>query len=722
MYVFNPSGIIAAASGVALVGLGLLLVLTIRPPRATTVAFGLFATAWGGQIIAANMVFRLAPMDQLYGWALLMVGLLILLHAPLLFFAATYPWPVTDQGRRRTLWFGVSLTGALVLLLLVLATEPRLFVAATATPEGVRFVQGPWFWPIATGSRAAFVIALFVVAWKLFRAKGAEARDQLALVCAAFLVYVSYLGSVAFHLLFLPLSDWTAQGGFLLRTLSSIAAMLLTAGIVWRVARKPDLPWRDLILVAGVVPFVVGVVEGFLRGAGVSWIDTSGVWRLAIVGLFAFAIARHRIFDAELRIREASGLIAYGIAFPSIALVVWTLLEDSLTSFPIAFVLFIGLAAACLPIVRLTRHIVERASPGMAETAYIRRRKLAVYRAALEELEGRAWRAKRAGEALGRLRSDLGISDEDHQRLYRTVTGTEVDPHVRVGTDQRYLVQRELGRGAAGRALLATDTLLGRSVVLKQPLVLWTGDKDAAAHFLREARVMARIQHPNIVTVHEITAEDPPSLVLEYVEGGSLKQLLDKKGLLPADQAVAIAQNILAALARMHKEGIIHRDLKPANVLLGEDATAKVSDFGVARAPPSLSGDETLAAPASQPGSVAYMSPEQVRGDEVDERSDVYSVGVLLYEMLSGRSPYDLTDRPEHEMRAIIQVAPPRLPVEGIGSSLEPVLACALDKDPSKRFPSATAMAAAITDCGTGLDLESDERGAPGPLGTPSRG
>lgn len=685
-YEWDPSGMVASASGVGLAVLGLL-VLTVRPRRAPVYAFSLFTLLWGAQIVAANMLFRLAPAHTLVIWAYVMLASLMVMHAPLLYFASTYPW-TTGRGARAGWWSLVALSAIGLLLLLLLATEPDLFISAVATSDGERFVPGPWFWPVSVAvSPVSFIVALCIVALKWGRAQGEGARDQLALVCAAFLLYVSYLGSTTLHFVFLPLSDWQVDGWFSLRAGADLLALAATAVVLVAVWRSRD-SWRDLLLMAGLVPFIVGLTEAVLRAVGVPWIDTAGVWRLGMVGIFVYAVSRHRLFDADLRIRSLTGVGAYAGAVVVLAGVFWSLWGRTLAPSLLAIVV-IGIMAVCLPVVRVVGRAV---GPGRGEDPeYLLRRKMAVYLAALEEAAARDGTDDR--HRLPALRKDLGISSSQHRELMGRLFPASVDDES-VRSDSRYEVMRELGRGSMGRAVLARDRVLDRLVVLKEAFVGAGEGDDARQRFLREARMMARIQHPNIVCVHEVLDQDPPALVLEYVEGGSLMQALEAQGCLPVHRAVSVACDLLVALGRLHDEGIVHRDLKPANVLLDADGNAKVADFGVARAP--MSGEETLAAPGHQPGSISYMSPEQARGGPVDARSDLYSIGVILYESLTGEPPYDLRGRQAQGMRAVVQTTPARLPAPGVPAALEPVLRRALEKSPSRRFADADSMRLAL--------------------------
>ncbi len=219
-----------------------------------------------------------------------------------------------------------------------------------------------------------------------------------------------------------------------------------------------------------------------------------------------------------------------------------------------------------------------------------------------------------------------------------------------------YEVLGELGRGGMGVVRLATDTRLDRRVALKALPAELASDPARLERFEREARTLAQLNHPNLAGIHGVEEQDGARhLVLEYVEGESLADRLER-GPLPVDEAVEYAVQIAAGLEAAHDAGVIHRDLKPANVIITPDGQAKVLDFGLARtAPDPMSSRGTLDSPTMTTppprhsptfegailGTAAYMSPEQARGRSVDKRTDIWSFGVLLYEMLAGSSPFD---------------------------------------------------------------------------------
>ena len=208
-----------------------------------------------------------------------------------------------------------------------------------------------------------------------------------------------------------------------------------------------------------------------------------------------------------------------------------------------------------------------------------------------------------------------------------------------------YRIERVLGQGAFGVVYLAHDTLLDRPVAIKELTRTAQTDEIAFQRFLQEARAAGNLNHPHIVTVHALKVAEPSVyLVMEYLPGGSLRALLEQRGRLPVENAARIVADVCEGLAAAHAKAIVHRDVKPENILLTEDGRAKIGDFGIAHVPRGAGGTylSQLTGAGFQPGTLIYMSPEQIRGQPLDGRSDVYQVGALLYEMLTGRHYIDM--------------------------------------------------------------------------------
>ncbi len=232
------------------------------------------------------------------------------------------------------------------------------------------------------------------------------------------------------------------------------------------------------------------------------------------------------------------------------------------------------------------------------------------------------------------------------------------------------------------------DDLLARPVAVKIPLPHLAGEEAFVARFRREAIAAARLSHPNVVSIYDTGTDGEDSfIVMELVRGPTLREILAKEGPRSPGEAVAIASQVASALDFAHRAGIVHRDIKPANILVAEDGTAKVADFGIAKA-----GHDTTVTRATV-GTARYLSPEQVEGTRPDGRSDVYSLGVVLYEMLCGRPPFEADNELALALKHVrAQVVPPSALVPSVPEWLEAVVMRALSKDPAERFQTAGEM------------------------------
>ena len=258
----------------------------------------------------------------------------------------------------------------------------------------------------------------------------------------------------------------------------------------------------------------------------------------------------------------------------------------------------------------------------------------------------------------------------------------------------RYRLVELLGQGGMATIYRATDVQLGREVAVKVLQPQFGRDPDFVARFKQEAQSAASLSHPNIVGVYDFgTDADGPYIVMELVDGEDVATLLARNGPLPPRQAARLAAEVAHALAAAHARGIVHRDVKPGNILVSTDGRVKVTDFGIARA----WADARLTLPGVTLGSVHYFSPEQALGEQATPSSDVYSLGVVLYELLAGRPPWQGDSAAAVAMARIS--APPPL-VSDVRPSVPPVLEAidrrALSPDPAARFPSAGAMAEAL--------------------------
>jgi serine/threonine-protein kinase len=265
----------------------------------------------------------------------------------------------------------------------------------------------------------------------------------------------------------------------------------------------------------------------------------------------------------------------------------------------------------------------------------------------------------------------------------------------------RYVLQHLLGQGGMASVHLAHDTVLGRPVAIKTLHTELGREASFRERFRREAQAVARLQHTNIVTVYdsgeEVTPDGAtvPYIVMEYVEGQSLRDVLNQSiaehGAMPAEQALKITAAVLAALDVSHDQGLVHRDIKPGNVMVNTKGVVKVMDFGIARA--MQSGVSSMTQTGMVVGTPQYLSPEQALGKSVDARSDLYSVGCMLFELLTGQLPFD-GDSPFSIAYKHVQEEPPTTSSlnRAVTPAVDALVSRALRKDPAHRFPTAEAM------------------------------
>jgi eukaryotic-like serine/threonine-protein kinase len=276
-----------------------------------------------------------------------------------------------------------------------------------------------------------------------------------------------------------------------------------------------------------------------------------------------------------------------------------------------------------------------------------------------------------------------------------------------IGTvfDGRYRVLRKLGTGGMANVYLAEDQELGRNVAIKILDDRHSNDDQFVERFRREAKNAAGLSHPNIVSIYDRgEAEGTYYIAMEYLDGKTLKELIAEKGPVPIRLSIDYARQILAAVGFAHKHGIVHRDVKPHNVLVDKEGRLKVTDFGIAR-----SGASQMTEVGSIIGTAQYLSPEQARGSQVTPASDIYSVGIVLYEMLTGEVPFTGDTPLEIAMKHLSAIPePPSRKRPEVPRDLDMIVLRALAKNPRNRYQTAEAMDADLARVARGLGV-SDE-------------
>ncbi len=279
------------------------------------------------------------------------------------------------------------------------------------------------------------------------------------------------------------------------------------------------------------------------------------------------------------------------------------------------------------------------------------------------------------------------------------------DPLVGTALEGRYRVDAVIATGGMSTVYRGLDTRLDRPVALKVMDARYSGDSQFLARFQREAKAVARLKGEGLVAVYDqgggaayadgSTPGHPPFLVMELVEGGTLRELLRERGPMPPHAAAAVLLPICNGLAVAHAAGLVHRDVKPENVLISDAGEVKIADFGLVRAV----AEAGITSTSVILGTAAYLSPEQVASGESDPRSDVYAVGILAYELLTGRTPFTgdtalsvAYQRMDHD------VPPPSSAIAGVPPQFDELVRRATDRDPGARFADADALGAALTD------------------------
>ena len=267
--------------------------------------------------------------------------------------------------------------------------------------------------------------------------------------------------------------------------------------------------------------------------------------------------------------------------------------------------------------------------------------------------------------------------------------------------ENRYRIDRPIARGGMSTVYRCVDMRLGRAVAAKVMDERYSDDPVFIKRFSREARAMARLQHPNLVAIHDFSADgEPIYLIMELIDGGTLRELLAEGGPFPVQAATSTLRNVLRGLEEVHSTGLIHRDIKPDNVLITSHHRVKVGDFGLVRATNAEATTNMIV------GTVSYLAPEQVTGEEITPASDVYSAGIVLFELLTGTVPCSGDTPMAHATARLSSDVPaPSSRISGVPKLVDALVATATARDPRERFSDAGEFLEALDDVGRELDL-----------------
>ena len=267
--------------------------------------------------------------------------------------------------------------------------------------------------------------------------------------------------------------------------------------------------------------------------------------------------------------------------------------------------------------------------------------------------------------------------------------------------EDRYRIDRPIARGGMSTVYRCVDMRLGRAVAAKVMDERYCDDPIFIKRFSREARAMARLQHPNLVAIHDFSADgEPIYLIMELIDGGTLRELLAEGGPFPVQAATSTLRNVLRGLEEVHSTGLIHRDIKPDNVLITSHHRVKVGDFGLVRATNAEATTNMIV------GTVSYLAPEQVTGEEITPASDVYSAGIVLFELLTGTVPFSGDTPMAHATARLNSDVPaPSSRISGVPKLVDALVATATARDPRERFADAGEFLDAIEDICRELDL-----------------
>ncbi|QPK78518.1 protein kinase [Corynebacterium lizhenjunii] len=269
--------------------------------------------------------------------------------------------------------------------------------------------------------------------------------------------------------------------------------------------------------------------------------------------------------------------------------------------------------------------------------------------------------------------------------------------------DNRYRIDRPVARGGMSTVYRCVDLRLGRAVAAKVLHDHLSADPVFVQRFRREARAMAQLSHPHLVGIQDFSADAQPMfLIMDLITGGTLRELLAERGPMPPHATAAVLRQVLTGLEAVHARGLIHRDIKPDNILIDGDHSIKLGDFGLVRA--TASGDTTTS--NTIVGTVSYLAPEQVTGEELTPATDVYSLGVVAFELLTGTVPFRGDTPLNHALARLSEDVPaPSSRIAGVPPLFDELVANACARDPQARFADAAEFHAAVADVAAELDL-----------------
>lgn len=660
-------------------------------------AFGMFAIFWGVQIALGNLAIIFDDPTL----ARLLYLLFLCFALPTTYLLVEFAASQDPSPRHKIAWLAlrVVIGGSSLLSAVLFVLDPGfIYGGVQLLPDRVFPVWGPLYpFLIVVPHFLAFALALLTLHAATRQAATHRIAERYSITLIGLGIYAAFAAgnNGVFYIAFsffgsafgggegpVPPSAYVFTALFVVL---ACVVLAIAASALRRIAIARDrheVRRARLLALAFTLPLVWGAVEGYLALEALPRLETVGLWRLGTVAVIAYGIARWRIYDLPRRAKRAAanatgasaalagGAAAYGAGT----------LASATPTLPVVAGALV-LAAALIPSLNFARRLfgVERRTPDRDLDEALYGERIDAYRAAVEASLARGT-LDEDGAFLAALRERFGITPDEERVLAHLARGSVIAPRSTRAWDA-YERLRLLGEGGGGRTWLARDRARDRLVVLKEPLERWQQDPATRETVLREARMAAKVRHPNVVTVEDVVeGKGSPIIVMEYLEGGSLGNLLRAKGTLPWSDARHLALDVLRGLEAIHAGGIVHRDIKPSNILLTGEGVGKVADFGIAVSPASSGQRTMLIDPAHSTiaGTLHYMAPEARAGAPPDRRADLFACAAVLHEMLYGAPPG--LHSPTVERRD--------LPV-----GLAPLMARALAMKPEDRYPTARAFA-----------------------------